>query len=230
MRVQVIFFSNRSLISFRMSFSFAAFESLAESYFANPPPEEAEYQQEAYTPPSPCSILLHLYQQHFSYIDNKTLWPNWSIPQYIPSRPAPRTHVKTTPQNNFVDLEYTGPNKKRKAKDQVVKQQPYIPQKEGCSPEYIATLIQASPGLSEFLVSGEEAEAGSEDEEGEIKCTGIERLVLLVSRGDVELPGDVVEILRVDEEMKRGIVQEVEGWEREKITAGWVKDVDGSWS
>jgi hypothetical protein len=49
-------------------------------------------------------------------------------------------------------------------------------------------------------VGGEEVEAGSEDEEGEIECTGIERLVVLVSRGDVELPGDVDEILKVDEE------------------------------
>jgi hypothetical protein len=37
-------------------------------------------------------------------------------------------------------------------------------------------------------------------------------------------------LLRVDGEMRRGIVRAVEGWEREKMLAGWVKDVDGLWT
>jgi hypothetical protein len=215
-----------------MSFSFAAFENLAESYFANPPPQaeqEHQHHHQTYTPPPPCSILLDLYQNHFQHIDNKTLWPHWSIPQEIPSRPPPRTHVNTTPAN-FDDLEYTKTSKKRRAKEQVVKDQPYIPKKEACSLEYIAGLVQASPGLAEFLARGEETAGESDYEDGEIECTGIERLVMLVAREDVALPEDVVEVLRVDGEMKRGIVRAVEGWEREKMLAGWVKDVDGLWT
>jgi hypothetical protein len=212
-----------------MSFSFAAFESLAETYFASNQPEEEAPLRHSYTPPSPCAVLIHLYQQHFSYIDNTTIWSeDWSQPQDIPT-PPPRIPVTSTKKDKFVDSEYTGSNKKRKAKAQAVKiEPPFIPKKERGSSEYIASLVQNSPGLSEFLVMGEAVEAGSEDEDGEIECSGIERLVLLVARGDVELPEDVKESLRVDQEYKRKVVQDVVGWDREKSVAGW-NYVNGSW-
>ncbi|KAL3894427.1 MAG: hypothetical protein SGCHY_005283 [Lobulomycetales sp.] len=240
-----------------MSFSLDAFEAMAEAHFqAEEKAMNGQIQDESggnsEVLPSPTSLLIHIYQQNFSYVDN-TRWPHWNEPQSISKelfvkRDDPKDNSQKVRQSGDMDaMDYEsmagkGPVKKNTKKRRAKKQarqlpldepfaKPFIPAK-GTSPsiEYVAALVQKSSELAQFLAEGENVlQQESDSEDGEIEISGLDRIMTFVNRG-CKLPPDVQTKLAQDEEMKSEIVNGIEDptWDQDKINSGW-KLSDGKW-